>query len=95
MAMLNQKRCNKCGGLKSIDDFDKNKKCVDGHVGVCKDCRREQRKQVRNSKPMISSKLIPANSNSELARFTPRQLMEELKARGYTGELQYIQKIKL
>lgn len=89
MAMLNQKRCNKCGGLKSIDNFDKNKKCVDGHVGVCKDCRRGQRKQVRNSK------IIPANSNSELARFTPRQLMEELKARGYTGELQYIQKIKL
>lgn len=31
----------------------------------------------------------------DLAQFTPRQLIEELKNRGYTGELQYVQKIKL
>jgi hypothetical protein len=30
-----------------------------------------------------------------LAKFTPRQLMEELKARGYSGELHITQKIKL
>ena len=33
--------------------------------------------------------------NPKLAAFTPRQLMEELKARGYTGELKYTQTIKL
>ena len=34
-------------------------------------------------------------SNPDLARFTPRQLMEELRARGYTGELKYVQTIKI
>ena len=34
-------------------------------------------------------------SNPDLARFTPRQLMEELRARGYTGELKYVQVIKI
>ena len=34
-------------------------------------------------------------ANPELAAFTPRQLIEELKARGYTGELKYTQTIKL
>ena len=34
-------------------------------------------------------------TNPALASFTPRQLMEELKARGYTGELKYTQVIKL
>jgi hypothetical protein len=31
-------------------------------------------------------------SNPELARFSPRELIAELKARGYTGELKYTQK---
>lgn len=34
-------------------------------------------------------------SNSELARFSPRELITELKARGYTGELKYTQTISL
>ena len=34
-------------------------------------------------------------SNSELARFSPRELIAELKARGYTGELKFTQTISL
>lgn len=34
-------------------------------------------------------------SNPELARFSPRELIAELKARGYTGELKYTQTISL
>ena len=35
------------------------------------------------------------HSNEALAKFTPRQLIDELKARGYTGELKYTYTIKL
>lgn len=91
MAALKLKRCNKCGVVKSIERFSKNADCVDGHVGVCKDCRNSERKKRINDQP----KLKPCFSNSELAKFTPRQLIDELKARGYTGELQFTQKIKL
>ena len=34
-------------------------------------------------------------SNPELARFSPRELIAELKARGYTGELKFTQTISL
>lgn len=34
-------------------------------------------------------------SNPELAKFSPRELIAELKARGYTGELKYTQTINI
>lgn len=34
-------------------------------------------------------------SNIELAKFTPKQLMDELRSRGYSGELKYVQTIKI
>ena len=34
-------------------------------------------------------------SNPGLAKFSPRELIAELKARGYTGELKYTQTISL
>lgn len=34
-------------------------------------------------------------ANSELAKFTPRELIAELKARGYSGELSYLYTIKI
>jgi len=35
------------------------------------------------------------DSNPELAKFTPRELMRELAVRGYKGELRYEQVIKI
>lgn len=63
-------------------------------------CRSEQRKKRRqnqkNEQPTNRpAKIHPVYSNPELAKFTPRQLMDELKARGYSGELHITQKIKL
>ena len=33
--------------------------------------------------------------NPKLAEFTPRELMEELRARGYHGTLEYVQKYSI
>lgn len=32
------------------------------------------------------------DGNSELSKFTPRELIEELRVRGYHGTLEYVQK---
>ena len=36
-----------------------------------------------------------AKLNPELAKFTPRQLQEELSARGFHGQLEFVMKAKL
>lgn len=36
-----------------------------------------------------------ADNNAPLSKFQPRELIEELRKRGYTGELKYIQIIKV
>ena len=44
---------------------------------------------------LIQRHLKKIYSNPELAKFSPRELIAELKARGYTGELKYTQTISL
>jgi 5-methylcytosine-specific restriction endonuclease McrA len=36
--MLSHKRCSKCGELKSVTGFSKNKRYSDGYQSYCKDC---------------------------------------------------------
>jgi hypothetical protein len=48
------KACGKCKKEKSVDDFNNNKKSKDGLQYVCKDCRREYKKEYRkNNKEKI------------------------------------------
>lgn len=97
---METKECKTCHAIKPINEFYKNPLYADGHDSTCGACRSEQRKKRRqNQKNEQSvnrfSKIHPVYSNPELAKFTPRQLMDELKAREYSGELHITQKIKL
>lgn len=49
----------------------------------------------RKKTPGGGGNLKKIYSNPELAKFSPRELIAELKARGYTGELKYTQTISL
>lgn len=42
-----------------------------------------------------TNKLNKIYFSEKLAGFTPRELIAELRARGYNGELTYVQKIKV
>ena len=90
---METKKCTKCGRELPRSEFWKNPTREDGLQEYCKECGKEYFKKKR-SKPSNSS-LKKVFTNPELAKFTPRHLMDELKARGYTGELQYTQKITL
>lgn len=54
---------------------------------VCKVCGQEL--------PLSEFRKSPFTTNSELAKFTPRELIEELKSRGYKGKLYVTRTIEL
>lgn len=75
------KTCPRCGRTLPIENFYKNK---DGKTySYCKECVK-----VLNA----ARKTPPPDSENPLSAYTPRQLMQELKRRGYTGKL-YIQQV--
>lgn len=86
------KKCSKCGIEFENEMFYVNNKNADGLDNYCKECRKATNKlnvQNRRNKEKESSDsntLLKVYSNPELAKFTPRQLMQELKARGFKWE---------
>jgi predicted HTH domain antitoxin len=95
------KRCSKCGQVLPITDFNKSKANKDGLQNYCRDCQKhfaaERNKKLSRNESVYQKvkeekedvkvhNLSKVYAHSELARFTPRQLMEELKQRGYRWE---------
>lgn len=73
------KVCKICGNEHPIDYF--NKYNHGGRVSVCKNC---DKRNNRSSIPELNAKGL---DNSPLKDFSPRQLIDELHARGYRGTL--------
>lgn len=69
------KKCKKCGRTLPLVAFKKNCRSKDGYAYICKQC----------------SNTSKVHTLEELAKFTPRQLMDELAARGYHGTLTFIE----
>lgn len=70
-----------CGQELPLSEFRKSPFATNG-IATCKKC--------------VSEKIKTTGStNSELAKFTPRELIEELKSRGYKGKLYVTRTIKL
>lgn len=83
------KECSRCHRTLPVTEFYKKSGTPDGLQYYCKHCQNEINK-VSNRK-----RRLPSGGNPDLADFTPRQLMAELKARGYTGTLKYVQTINI
>ncbi len=86
------KTCVRCGETKPAEEFHRSAKNADGLQSYCKQCQAETARQ-KSATIRLSKSRRPCNP--DLAAFQPRHLIEELRARGYYGELKYIQVIKV
>lgn len=98
---METKVCKKCGRELPISDFYANNRAKDGLGTYCKECsnsisveyarkrRARKKEEAKENERVEFEKKYKIYTNRELAKFTPRELMLELKARGYTGDLLY------
>lgn len=92
---METKICKKCGQELPLEYFSKNAKMKDGLQNHCKACASEYSRQIwqrkkaqkKENERIEFEKKYKVYTNRELAKFNPRELMLELKARGYEGEL--------
>jgi len=101
MEEIKTKVCRKCGQELPISQFTRKAKAKDGLQCYCKECnskasneysrkRRERKKaEAKENERIEFEKKYKIYTNRELAKFTPRELMLELHAHGYEGELLY------
>lgn len=76
------KYCPKCGRILPVDCFHKKTKSPDGLQDECKECKKAANQKSYQTKK-CEPRLAKVYSNPELAKFKPRELLAELKLRGY------------
>lgn len=86
------KTCKCCGRTLDISNFKKGRW---GYVSVCNECdklHRAENRQARIDKAKQKVEDVRAeNRQLCLADFSPRELMLELKRRGYEGKITYVE----
>ena len=87
---MEKKFCKCCGRELSLDHFKRGRY---GYVSVCLDCDKKHRAEKRQERIDEQKKkeddLRAEKRNLCLSDFTPRELMQELKSRGYEFEMTY------
>lgn len=84
MEEMKTKVCAKCKRELPVTEFHRNKATKDGLQSHCKECAKHYDANKKQQK-----KLLPVYTNPELSKFQPRDLLAELKARGYEWEKMY------
>ena len=94
-----KKSCICCGQVKTLDHFKMTR--WGKRVNVCTECANQKARdnKIRKQQEQEMAKAREDAKKSErqkmLEQYTPRELMEELARRGYTGELVYTMKIDI
>lgn len=89
----NLRICRCCGRELPLNHFKKTR--YGGYVSVCTECstkklRENKQKRIDEQKKKVED-LRAENRKLCLSDFEPRELMAELKRRGYEGQLTYVE----
>ena len=79
-------------------EFHKMSAAPDGLQARCKKCQNESNKESKAKRVSGGGKRVSKtapNADPSLANLTARQLIEELRARGYSGKLIYTKEVVL
>lgn len=94
---METKVCKICGKQKEVTEFylmrngNPEPKCKE-----CKNERARMQRRVKKDSENIAFRSVPEpKGTSDLARFKPCELIDELRKRGYKGTLSFTQKIEL
>lgn len=79
-------RCTKCGNEYPLSQFPIDNRAKSGHRTICRDCFNARQAELYAQKKQ-------SNSDNPLAKFKSRELILELRNRGYSGELILTQKV--
>lgn len=91
---MKTKVCTTCGIELPITEFYPKKGSSDGYQCQCKECHKEscRRSYAKKKQETLGCYSPVKTHNEELQKFTPRELLAELKARGYVWkEMTYTQ----
>lgn len=85
---METRTCIKCGAIRPITDYHKNSSSPGGRLSTCKDCHNEHRRQMKGNSPARI-----AEENNLLTQYHSRELIAELRRRGYSGKLSFTQEV--
>lgn len=93
---METKKCKKCGRELPLDAFGNLSTSPDGKYDRCKECVNKQQRDDyarRKAKEQgISTETPMGGGIDALKIFTPRQLLKELKSRGYVWTGMYVKR---
>lgn len=97
---METKVCTDCGKELPITNFRKGRaNGTEFTMSICKDCwrkRQQEGKEKRKQQQLKEKENEVKDAKAQrLQAFTPRELMQELKRRGYEGELTYTEVHKI
>ena len=87
--------CGHCGRELPVSEFNKRSASQDGLQFWCRDCQHNASGESYKRRRDVVSSLSHDDASNPLASFKPRELIEELRRRGYKGKLTYTHEIML
>ncbi len=87
------KKCKVCGGVLPVSEFGKHWRSKDGYRNICRSCDGVHEKSLACAATETVVKRSIEGGISSLKGINAKDLIEELRYRGYKGKLVYTREV--